>query len=133
MARGNQYKKIDPPFGRRVVPIYSVGMKHLRLLVRKCPSLFGRVARPLFRKKGVSGCFPLVSFLCRSKGKYTKEQSISAKPHSMSFKHKLTSHREMRPAGRLFVLHLFRELIARTLTFCDGQTYPTDEWTCGQR
>jgi len=57
--------------------------KHLRLFVRKCPSLFGRVARPLFRKKGVSGCFPLVPFLCRSKGKYTPKTSNPIKTISL--------------------------------------------------
>ena len=50
--------------------------KHLRLLVRKCPSSLEE-SRENFLQKGFPGCFPLVSFLCRSKGKYTKKQSLS--------------------------------------------------------
>ena len=31
------------------------------------------------------------------------------------------------PAGRLLGVLLFRELSTRTLTFCNGQTHPTDK------
>jgi hypothetical protein len=60
--------------GVSVPKLVTVGM-HFRIESENAPSLFGRVARNLSRKKGFSGCFPLVSFLCRSKGKYTKKQT----------------------------------------------------------
>ena len=62
--------------GVSVQKIVTVG-KHFRIESENAPSLFGRVARNLSRKKGFSGCFPLVSFLCRSKGKYTTNNRFS--------------------------------------------------------
>ena len=66
--------------GVSVQKFVTVGM-HSRLKSANASPLFGRVARNLSRKKGFSGCFPLVSFLCRSKGKYT----INNRFHKTSF------------------------------------------------
>ena len=62
--------------GVSVPKLVTVG-KHFRIESENAPPLFGRVARNLSRKKGFSGCFPLVSFLCRSKGKNTKNKRLS--------------------------------------------------------
>jgi len=93
--------------------------KHLRLFVRKCPSLFGRVARPLFRKKGVSGCFPLVPFLCRSKGKYTPKQAIQSKQYLYILKTHVTPHAKplyfsrIYPSARVKISRAFSKVSAR--------------------
>ena len=75
--------------GVSVPKLVTVGM-HFRIESENAPSLFGRVARNLSRKKGFSGCFPLVSFLCRSKGKYTKsllnQRKVPPKKHKNQIK-----------------------------------------------
>ena len=70
----------------------SVG-KHFRIFSENAPSLWGDFKEPLSQKgffellsfgtfslqkqrKVRKSCFPLVPFLCSSKGKYTEKESI---------------------------------------------------------
>ena len=84
---GTNTKQKDPPFGRRVVPVFSVGMKPLHLLVCKGPSLWGDFQEPL-SQKGFLKLLSFPIFLCRSKERLKKETIALIKQYLYTSKQK---------------------------------------------
>ena len=54
----------------------------------KMPLPFGEISKNPFRKRGSLSCFPLASFLCRSKGKCVKRASRTKAKKLPPFKNK---------------------------------------------